>query len=290
MPIPSRRKGQPKDEFLTKCIADLSGEYSPKQAAAICYMQMAKEEDQSQYVSTKQFFNKTNMNKERLKELVKAHFNLVDSVPSKETFGEIFDENKAFKIVFPGDTLKVGDEVKVVTAEGQESLAPDGEHRLEDGTTIKTEGSSVVEIISPEGKKEEEMAAEDGLGAVEDKANKAVEAAFAADPAISQVEGTTPQNATTETNPDVEAKITTEAEVQAEEMMKKVKMAIDEEIASAVAGIKEEMGKMKEKLEALAAAPAKEKVTMGAKTEKFSTDSLQSKQMKVMAELIKNKK
>jgi hypothetical protein len=290
MPIPSRRKGQPKDEFLTKCIAQLSGEYSPKQAAAICYVQMSKESDNSQYVSTKQFFNKTNMNKERLKELVKAHFNLVDSVPSKETFGEVYDENKAFKIVFPGDTLKVGDEVKVVTREGQESLAPDGYHKLEDGTMIKTEGSSVVEIVSPEGKTEEEMAAEDGLGAVEDEEKAAVEAAFAADPAISQVQGTTPQNAVTETNPDVEAKITTEAEVQAEEMMKKVKMAIDEEIASAVAGIKEEMGKMKEKLEALAAAPAKEKVTMGAKTEKFSTDSLQSKQMKVMAELLKNKK
>jgi hypothetical protein len=251
---------------------------------------MSKESDNSQYVSTKQFFNKTNMNKERLKELVKAHFNLVDSVPSKETFGEVYDENKAFKIVFPGDTLKVGDEVKVVTREGQESLAPDGYHKLEDGTMIKTEGSSVVEIVSPEGKTEEEMAAEDGLGAVEDEEKAAVEAAFAADPAISQVQGTTPQNAVTETNPDVEAKITTEAEVQAEEMMKKVKMAIDEEIASAVAGIKEEMGKMKEKLEALAAAPAKEKVTMGAKTEKFSADSLQSKQMKVMAELLKNKK
>jgi len=232
------------------------------------------------------------MNKEKLKELVKAHFNLVDSVPSKETFGEIYDENKAFKIVFPGDILKVGDEVKVVTEEGQESLAPDGYHKLIDGTMIKTEGSSVVEIISAEGRKEEEteMAAEDGLGAVEDEEKAAVEAAFAADPAISQVQGTTPQNAVTETNPDVEAKITTEAEVQAEEMMKKVKMAIDEEIASTVAGIKEEMGKMKEKLEALAAAPAKEKVTMGAKTEKFSTDSLQSKQMKVMAELLKNKK
>ena len=289
MPIPNRRKGQPKDEFLSKCIADLRGEYPLKQATAICYMQMAEEKDYSQYVSTKQNFNKT-MNKERLKELVKAHFNLVDSVPSKETFGELYDENKAFKIVFPGDTLKVGDEVKVVTAEGQESLAPDGEHKLEDGTMIKTEGSSVVEIVSPEGKSEEEMAAEDGLGVVEDEEKAAVEAAFAADPAISVVEGTTPQNAVTETNPDVEAKITTEAEVQAEEMMKKVKMAIDEEIASAVAGIKEEMGKMKEKLEALAAAPAKEKVTMGAKTEKFSTDSLQSKQMKVMAELLKNKK
>ena len=289
MPIPNRRKGQPKDEFLSKCIADLRSEYPLKQATAICYMQMAKEEDNSQYVSTKQNFNKT-MNKERLKELVKAHFNLVDSVPSKETFGEVYDENKAFKIVFPGDTLKVGDEVKVVTAEGQESLAPDGYHKLEDGTMIKTEGSSVVEITTPEGEREEEMAAEDGLGAVEDKANEAVEAAFAADPAISQVEGTTAQNSVTDVNPDPEAKVTTEAEVQAEEMMKKVKMAIDEEIASAVAGIKEEMGKMKEKLEALAAAPAKEKVTMGAKTEKFSAESLQNKQMKVMAELLKNKK
>lgn len=289
MPIPNRRKGTPKKEFIDKCIANLRSEYPLKQAAAICYQQMAKEEDNSQYVSTKQNFNKT-MNKERLKELVKAHFNLVDSVPSKETFGEVYDENKAFKIVFPGDTLKVGDEVKVVTKEGQESLAPDGYHKLEDGTMIKTEGSSVVEIVSPEGKSEEEMAAEDGLGAVEDKANEAVEAAFAADPAISQVEGTTAQNSVTDVNPDPEAKVTTEAEVQAEEMMKKVKMAIDEEIASAVAGIKEEMGKMKEKLEALAAAPAKEKVTMGAKTEKFSADSLQSKQMKVMAELLKNKK
>jgi hypothetical protein len=236
------------------------------------------------------------MNKERLRELVKAHFNLVDSVPSKETFGEVFDENKAFKIVFPGDTLKVGDEVKVVTAEGQESLAPDGEHKLEDGTTIRTEGSSVVSITSPEGEKEEEMAAEDGLGAMEDKANEAVAAAFAADPEISQVEGTTPQNAVTTTDVPVSEltgpvdTVADEEFKKQEEMMKKVKMAIDEEIASAVAGIKEEMGKMKEKLEALAAAPAKDKTTMGAKTEKFSTDSLQSKQMKVMAELLKNKK
>lgn len=284
MPIPSRRKGQPKDEFLRKCIIDLSGEYSPKQAAAICYQQMAKEEDSSQYVSTKQLFNKTTMNREQLKELVKAHFNLVE--PTKEVFGEVYDENKAFKIVFPGEELKVGDKVKVVTTDGQEMDAPDGYHKLEDGKVIKTEGSIVTEIEIAES--DEEMA-DEGIGAVEEKANEEVAANFAADPAISQVEGTTGQNSSTDVNPDVEAPITTEAEVQAEEMMKKVKMAIDEEIASAVAGIKEEMGKMKEKLEALAAAPAKEKVTMGAKTEKFSAESLKDKQMKVMAELMKNK-
>ena len=231
------------------------------------------------------------MNKEHLKELVKQHFGLTDHTPTKETFGEIYDENKAFKIVFPGDVLKVGDEVKVVTEEGQTSLAPDGEHKLEGGTMIRTEGSSVVSITSPEGEKEEEMAMEDGLGAVEDKIKEAVGEAFAADPAISQVEGTTSQNAVTDTNPDVTAPIKTEAEAEAE-LMKKVKMAIDEEIASAITGIKEEMAAMKDKFEEIAKGPAKEKVTMGygSKTEKFSAESLQSKQMKVMAELLKNKK
>ena len=230
------------------------------------------------------------MNKEQLKELVKQHFGLVDKTPSKETFGEVFDENKAFKIVFPGDTLKVGDEVKVVTKEGQESLAPDGYHKLEDGTMIKTEGSSVVEIVSPEGKSEEEMAAVDGLGAVEDKEIEAVNEAFGADPAKSQVEGTTAQNAVTNVNPNPEAKIKTEAEVEAE-MMKKVKMAIDESIASEIAGIKEEMKAMKGKMEEFMKSPAKDKTIMSAETkETFSSENLQAKQMKIMAELIKNKK
>ena len=234
------------------------------------------------------------MNREQLKELVKQHINLVDHTPvaTTEKFGEVFDENKAFKIVFPGDTLKVGDEVKVVTKEGQESLAPDGYHKLEDGTMIKTEGSSVVEIVSPEGKSEEEMAAEDGLGAVEDKEVAAVEAAFAAKESISQVEGTTPQNAVTETNVPVSTltgPVKTEAEVEAE-MMKKVKMAIDESIASEIAGIKEEMKAMKTKMEEFMKSPATEKTKMSSEKETFTTESLQAKQMNVMKELLKNKK
>jgi len=40
MPIPVRKKGTDKDEFLGKCIAKLKGEYPLKQAAAICYQQM----------------------------------------------------------------------------------------------------------------------------------------------------------------------------------------------------------------------------------------------------------
>lgn len=230
------------------------------------------------------------MNKEQLRELVKAHFNLVD-MPKKETFGEVYDENKAFKIVFPGEELKVGDEVKVVTEEGQESLAPDGYHRLEDGRVIKTEGSSVVEITTPETEaKEDEMAEEDGLGAFEDKANEEVAEAFGADPAISEVEGTTAQNEVTDVNPDPEATVDTVAEV---ELAKKIKMAVDEAVASAITGIEEEMKSMKAKFEELAKAPATSK-TMAAsntkmKSENFSTAS-NDKHLKAMREMLKNKK
>jgi hypothetical protein len=222
---------------------------------------------------------KTTMNKEQLRELVKAHFNLVDP-STKFKFGEIFDENKAFKIVFPGDELEVGDKVKVVTAEDQEMDAPDGFHKLEDGRTIKTEDSVVTEIAEFDDEKNG-----NGNGNGDDKEE------FAADPEISEVEGTTAQNASTDVNPDVEADIKTVAEIQAEEeFKKKIKMAVDEEIASTITGIKEEMKLMKTKLDKLAAEPAKEKTMMSSSnTEKFSSDSLQAPQMKVMRELLKNK-
>ena len=157
------------------------------------------------------------MNKEQLKELVKAHFNLVDKTPVKETFGEMYDENKAFKFIYPGETPKVGDEVKVVTTEGQETLAPDGYHKLEDGTIIKTEGSSITEITTPgEESKEEEMAA-DGLGKVEEATVEAEKKEFAGPKeSISNVEGTTSQNSTTDVNGALKPMGKTEAEVQAE--------------------------------------------------------------------------
>ena len=236
------------------------------------------------------------MNKEQLKELVKAHFNLVEHTPvvTEEKFGMLYDENKAFQIKFPGDKLKVGDEVKVVTAEGQESLAPNGYHKLEDGTTIKTEGSSVVEIESSEGNKEEEMADENpGLAAGQDERDAAEKVGFAGPKAdISNVEGTTPQNSTTVTDASVATltgSVDTVADVEAR-MMGKMKMAIDEAIASEIAGIREEMKSMKSKFEELAKSPAKDKTMMSSVAkENFATESLQSKQMNVMRELLKNK-
>ena len=226
------------------------------------------------------------MNKEQLKELVKAHFNLVEHTPdvTEEKFGKVFDENKAFQIVFPGDKLKVGDEVKVETTEGQTSLAPDGEHRLENGTTIVTEGSSVVSITDTEGNKEEEMADENpGLAAKEDEEDAAEKVGFAGPKEdISGVEGTTPQNSTTTTDASV-ADLTGPVDTEAKQELAKIK----EEMKY----MKDEMASMKAKFEEMAKSPAKGKTMMSAEPkETFANDSLQSKQMNVMRELIKNKK
>jgi hypothetical protein len=214
------------------------------------------------------------------------HFGLVDRTPSvtEEKFGMLYDENKAFQIKFPGDKLKVGDEVKVVTTDGQETLAPDGYHKLEDGTTIKTEGSSVVEIESAEGNKEEEMADENpGLAAKEDEEDASKKEGFAGPKEdISNVEGTTPQNSTTTTDATV-ADLTGPVDTEAKQELAKIK----EEMKY----MKDEMKAMKAKFEEMAKSPASSKVTMSADSNKesFSSENLQSKQMKVMAELIKNK-
>lgn len=222
------------------------------------------------------------MNKEHLKELVKQYFNLVEYTETKETFGEVYDENKAFKIVFPGEELKVGDEVKVVTEEGQETLAPDGYHKLEDGTMIKTEGSSVVEITTEEGEKVEEES-------------------FGADEAISNVEGTTPQNDATETDVPVsqlEGPVDTVEEVFKKVMMEmeengSIASAINQAISEAISPVKDEMAKMKEKMEEVAKAPASEK-TMAAKATKMKSDSFSTatndKVISAIREQLKNKK
>ena len=41
MPIPQKTPLESRDEFISRCIADLSGEYDSKQAAAICYQQLS---------------------------------------------------------------------------------------------------------------------------------------------------------------------------------------------------------------------------------------------------------
>ena len=42
MPIPQRTPGEGRDEYVGRCISELSSEYPQDQASAICYLQLAK--------------------------------------------------------------------------------------------------------------------------------------------------------------------------------------------------------------------------------------------------------
>ena len=175
------------------------------------------------------------MTQENLKALVKEYFNLTEI-----KMGEIFDENKAFKIVFDGEELELGMKVMVVTTDGQEMPAPDGFHKLEGGIVIKTEDSVVTELT-----KESEMVeeTEDG-GKVLDKGPQQM-----AELPVQQF--------------PVEVQRGAEFEKPIPQQMEEDKTTV-EDIVSAVAEVvkreiadmKEEMKEMKSKMEKMAESPA----------------------------------
>lgn len=93
------------------------------------------------------------MNKEQLRELVKSHFNLVEptkeemseEVVAEQNFGEIKTADGELTLTYEGDEFTVGTEIFVVTADGNVP-APDGEHKLEGGIEIETEGGVITSI------------------------------------------------------------------------------------------------------------------------------------------------
>lgn len=222
------------------------------------------------------------MTSSELKDLVKSHFNLVEAgvmEETKETFGELKDINGAFTLRFPGDSLQVGDKVTVVTAEGQEMDAPDGEHELEDGTKIRTEDSVVKEIISADGEKALAEEEEEKMESDDKKEEMASEDEEMAE---------------------------TEDEEKMEEEKEEVKMEVEDIVKAIVSEIKEEMKKMEDKMAALEDkvtkmedAPAAEptltstgkKVENTSKFSKFNvSEAKNADRIKMALDQIKNKK
>jgi hypothetical protein len=204
------------------------------------------------------------LDKEQLKELVKSHFNLVDA-PAKKKFGEIEDENKAFIIKFPGEELEVGTPVTVETEEGQETPAPNGKHKLEDGKIITVEDGVVTEI--------EEPAAEEELGKKKTKME------------VETIEET------------VEEAVEDAIEETIEEVVEAA-IDVDAIVEAVVEAVKEEIEEMKKEMKAIkadfAASPASSKtLPVKAKTVQHSFDiesAVNADRIKQTIELIKNKK
>lgn len=213
------------------------------------------------------------MTQEQLKSLVKEYFNLTEI-----KMGELFDENKAFKIVFEGDKLELGMPVKVVTTEGQEMPAPDGYHRLEGGMVIKTENSVVTEITSASEEEKEDMVEETLEGGKElDKGRQEM-----AELPVEQF----PVEVTKEDKTKVAEDSRAVPQLMEEEKttVEDIVSAVAEVVKREIADVREEMKNMKSKMEAMAAAPAAEKTMpkskMSAETTTTAVDPVRFEMMK----------
>jgi hypothetical protein len=217
------------------------------------------------------------MTANELKALVKEYFNLTEV-----KFGEIFDENKAFKIVFEGDNSELGMPVKVVTTEGQEMDAPDGFHKLEGGMVIKTEGSKVVELTKADMMEEEETL--DGGEELEE-----VEMAEVKTPDVVEQFPVEVQRGAEYEKPMAQQMESEEDAMTEKSIVEAVAKAVAEELVD----MKKEMAKMKEKMEKMSAEPAAEKTLPASK--KFGLEEnvatpVQADRYEMMKSLMKTKK
>ena len=217
------------------------------------------------------------MTQSQLKELVKEYFNLTEV-----KFGEIYDENKAFKIVFEGDNLEVGMKVKVVTTEGQEMPAPNGYHKLEGGIVIKTEDSIVTEIAKADDMVEETLEG----GKIIDKGPQQM-----AELPTEQF----PVEETRENKTDVaEASRALPTAMESEEdyMVKEaIVKAIAEAVADQMEEMKKEMAAMKSKMEKMTAEPADSKTLPKTKmsSENVPSGIVDANRYEMMKKLISQK-
>ena len=160
-----------------------------------------------------------------IKELVKKHFNLIE----KQSFMTIKTADGALTLEYDGEALAEGLAIFVVTEDGNVA-APDGEHMLEGGVTIRTKDGKIESIM------ETTMAVAD---VVEEKMAE-------------------------ETPEEVVADVV--EEVISEEVIKAVTEAVSDVVGEMMKKMEETMAKQNEKMTALeskfnsfSAAPAAEK-------------------------------
>ena len=208
-----------------------------------------------------------------IKELVKKHFNLVEA----RSFAEVKTADGEITLTYEGETLAEGLDVFVVTADGNVP-APDGEHALESGVSIKVEGGKITAIMETpaeapvEGEVAVEAAEEEGMMPAESPAEAVAE--VVAEEVVSEV-----------------------ADVVEEAISEEVVAAVTEAVSAAVG---EMMKKMEERMAALegkfstfASAPAAEKtIANKVSTTKFNSDMAPARNQALVEKFIalKNKK
>ena len=102
-----------------------------------------------------------------ISELVGSKLPEIKKLLFSETEEKFEDAKLADGTIVRYEVLEIGAELSVVGEDGEVVAAPDGEHEMESGDIVRTEGGVIVEIMSPEPAEEgaedveEEMAAEE---------------------------------------------------------------------------------------------------------------------------------
>jgi len=97
--------------------------------------------------------NITELVKENFAEIKKLVFSEVEETPVALEDVQLVDGT----ILRIEPLVEVGATVQVIGEDGKLMDAPDGDHELEDGRVIKSEGGIIIEILEAEGEQEEEM-------------------------------------------------------------------------------------------------------------------------------------
>jgi len=97
--------------------------------------------------------NITELVKENFAEIKKLVFSEVEETPVALEDVQLVDGT----ILRIEPLVEVGATVQVIGEDGELMDAPDGDHELEDGRVIKSEGGIIIEILEAEGEQEEEM-------------------------------------------------------------------------------------------------------------------------------------
>ena len=194
------------------------------------------------------------MNNEELKNLVKKHFNLVEptveetveetkvelsEVAAKQSFGEILTADGELTLTYEGEELSVGLPIFVKTDDGNVA-APDGEHALEGGVSIKTEGGSIVEVSE----KEVEAAEEEEVVASEEKMSE---------------ETSETESSETKENFEEEEEVVLEEEEIIIKAIAETILPIIEEMKEEIEEMKKSFSKTETKVKEFALAPAVER-------------------------------
>lgn len=226
------------------------------------------------------------MNKDELKDLVKRYFNLTEKENTTDTIEK--QEFATAKLIDGTEITNMkdsefaeGDEVHVITAEGEHVIAPSGEHELESGIVITIDEAGVITGIKrPD---------EEGEGSLEAGNEEMAEEPVSEEMAAEEVTETETSEEKTEM-----AEHGDEEDMGEHDIREEVIAAIAEVVGPEIESMKQKMTEieeaMKDYMSKPATEPSSEKRFNKVSKETTKSDVLNKKRYEMALKLIANKK